>query len=406
MGDTELVSRAQHAAARLESAWESWRTRHGLGGALAQPVASYVGYAPEDPRGRPRVVFGVDAAEAEQLALLLDGLTRSASGIAEELCFSCEDDPATDQDNWDATQAPCRPATDDLPAALPDAARMEPPLVAAPTTAPPTPAAAPAAESDRGEAPAAGGRDDHQAPDWPSESVDESAEARPANPGRPAKAKARKFLSRPKVGIRPAVQGGAAGPAAGNDDQASDVPAESEAEPHVTGDEPAGSGGPTPAVARPDGPARPATEPEQQDAPGTAAPSIAAELASWAASELPGQASAGLAALMRAERTPAAQNEADLARADDQPRAEQTEAAPMRTEKPRAEQTEAAPMRTEKPRAEQAEAAPMWTEKPRAEQAEAGHGGTPAEPGSGNGAGVPPRPREPADIEHEGRTRP
>ncbi len=72
MRDPELVSRAQRAAARLEGAWERWRTRHGLGGVLCQPVASYVGYAPEEPRGRPRVVFGVDAVEAERLALLLD----------------------------------------------------------------------------------------------------------------------------------------------------------------------------------------------------------------------------------------------------------------------------------------------------------------------------------------------
>ena len=76
MRDPELISRAQRAAARLEWAWERWRTRHGLGGPFAQPVASYVGYSPEEPRGRPRVVFGVDAVEAEQLAVLLDGDTR------------------------------------------------------------------------------------------------------------------------------------------------------------------------------------------------------------------------------------------------------------------------------------------------------------------------------------------
>jgi hypothetical protein len=82
MRDPELVARAQRAAARLEWAWERWRARRGFGGALSQPVASYVGYAPDEPRGRPRVVFGVDALEAEQLALLLDSDTREgeASG--------------------------------------------------------------------------------------------------------------------------------------------------------------------------------------------------------------------------------------------------------------------------------------------------------------------------------------
>ncbi len=75
MSDPELVARAQRAAARLERSWERWRTRRGLGGPFAQPVASYVGYSPEEPRRRPRVVFGVDAVEAEELAVLLDGAT-------------------------------------------------------------------------------------------------------------------------------------------------------------------------------------------------------------------------------------------------------------------------------------------------------------------------------------------
>jgi hypothetical protein len=70
--DPELVVRAQHAAAELERAWDRWRTMHGLGTEPLPPVSSYVGYSLEEPWGQPRVVFGIDAREAEQLAALLD----------------------------------------------------------------------------------------------------------------------------------------------------------------------------------------------------------------------------------------------------------------------------------------------------------------------------------------------
>jgi hypothetical protein len=41
--DPELVAAAQHAAARLEAAWERWRTLQGVGEGPAQPVVGYVG---------------------------------------------------------------------------------------------------------------------------------------------------------------------------------------------------------------------------------------------------------------------------------------------------------------------------------------------------------------------------
>ncbi len=72
MRDPEMVSRAQKAAATLERAWERWRIMHGLSAEPMPPVSSYVGYSIEEPWGRPRVVFGVDAREAELLAALLD----------------------------------------------------------------------------------------------------------------------------------------------------------------------------------------------------------------------------------------------------------------------------------------------------------------------------------------------
>jgi hypothetical protein len=73
MRDPDLVVRAQRAATALEAAWNRWRTVHGLGADPLPPVSSYVGYSLEEPWGQPRVVFGVDAEEAEQLAAILDG---------------------------------------------------------------------------------------------------------------------------------------------------------------------------------------------------------------------------------------------------------------------------------------------------------------------------------------------
>jgi len=71
MPDPRLVSRAQRAATLLERAWERWRTTQGLEAEPLPPVSSYVGYSIEEPWGRPRVVFGVDAEDAERLAALL-----------------------------------------------------------------------------------------------------------------------------------------------------------------------------------------------------------------------------------------------------------------------------------------------------------------------------------------------
>ncbi len=71
MPDPRLVSRAQRAATMLERAWERWRATQGLEAEPMPPVSSYVGYSIEEPWGRPRVVFGVDAEDAERLAALL-----------------------------------------------------------------------------------------------------------------------------------------------------------------------------------------------------------------------------------------------------------------------------------------------------------------------------------------------
>jgi hypothetical protein len=73
MRDPDLVQQAEQAATALEQAWMRWRARHGLGSGPLPPVSSYVGYSVEEPWGQPRVVLGVEAAEAERLAAILDG---------------------------------------------------------------------------------------------------------------------------------------------------------------------------------------------------------------------------------------------------------------------------------------------------------------------------------------------
>jgi hypothetical protein len=72
MRDPEQVARAQHAASRLETAWERWRSLQGLADTPAQPVIGYVGYALKEPWSQPRAVIGFSADEAERLAEFLE----------------------------------------------------------------------------------------------------------------------------------------------------------------------------------------------------------------------------------------------------------------------------------------------------------------------------------------------
>ena len=73
MRDPELVSCAQRAANELERAWSEWRHARGLTEQLSESVASYVAHSIDHPWGRPRVVLGLDADEAQALAALLGG---------------------------------------------------------------------------------------------------------------------------------------------------------------------------------------------------------------------------------------------------------------------------------------------------------------------------------------------
>src|ERR1700761_6215064 len=63
--------RASSAAGRLEQAWLRWRSVHGFTGA-ADPPTSYVGRSQTEPMDQPRVVMGIDAAEAIRFADFLD----------------------------------------------------------------------------------------------------------------------------------------------------------------------------------------------------------------------------------------------------------------------------------------------------------------------------------------------
>lgn len=73
MRDPELVSCAQRAAAELERAWGHWRAGRGRGtDGAAESVASYVAHSLDHPWGRPRVVLGLDAEDARELAAMLE----------------------------------------------------------------------------------------------------------------------------------------------------------------------------------------------------------------------------------------------------------------------------------------------------------------------------------------------
>ncbi|MDP4509610.1 hypothetical protein ACQEVF_21450 [Nonomuraea polychroma] len=83
MRDPELVSCAQRAAAELERAWGHWRAGRGRGvDAGAESVASYVAHSLDHPWGRPRVVLGLDAEDARELAALLDRQEVGAPGFS------------------------------------------------------------------------------------------------------------------------------------------------------------------------------------------------------------------------------------------------------------------------------------------------------------------------------------
>jgi hypothetical protein len=164
MRDPDLVQRAEQAATTLEQAWMRWRARHRLGSGPLPPVSSYVGYSVEEPWGQPRVVFGVEAAEAERLAAILDRDDYAAANGAESAELRRHHQP----DELDP--APARTMPDgQLPAgAQPPQHVLPPPGSLAPLPAqsrPATPATAGTLPATAGTLPATAGT-----PPAPSES--------------------------------------------------------------------------------------------------------------------------------------------------------------------------------------------------------------------------------------------
>jgi hypothetical protein len=132
MRDPELMLRAQRAATELERAWDRWRTMHGLGADPLPPVSSYVGYSLEEPWGQPRVVFGIAAGEAEHLAALLDRhdcagpvyAAMTSQGARPEVTTGARD---RGRGVHVPSQAPAGPAARDLPAGQsPQGSRPDP----------------------------------------------------------------------------------------------------------------------------------------------------------------------------------------------------------------------------------------------------------------------------------------
>jgi hypothetical protein len=135
MRDPEQVARAQHAAARLESAWERWRSLQGLADTPAQPVVGYVGYALKEPWGQPRAVIGFSADEAERLAEFLEHGNSEGQQPAQIQAA------AAPQPAMQSTGAGPQPKFTPQPTFTPQAA--------APPVAPPPPPAAPRQAAQR-----------------------------------------------------------------------------------------------------------------------------------------------------------------------------------------------------------------------------------------------------------------
>ena len=271
MRDPNLIVRAQQAAAELERAWERWRSLHGLGIDPPPPVSSYVGYSLEEPWGQPRVVFGIDAREAEQLAALLDRhdcngpVYASVASLAATRTAEATEARAPEADRHQG------------------AGRVRVPTQAQPVTAQreglPEPAQRDNGTREEEPGPAGAGRQAQEPPaadhEASARSADEGAETMP--PGPPA--------------FRPRLE-----PAAYPDEDEDPDPAE--AEPAPTAEPSRAPAGWTRASRVPGGhalsrqkraPRGASAKQQSRDRSGPEA--MAAELAGWTAGELPGQAS-------------------------------------------------------------------------------------------------------------------
>jgi hypothetical protein len=148
MRDPDLVQRSERAATALEQAWLQWSARHGLGTGSLPPVSSYVGYSMDEPWGQPRVVFGLDAEQAERLAAVLN---RDESAGPAAAAAPGRRNQDTVPWSWSVPGAapgvpaqasePGRPRPESarLEASRPESARPEPSRSALPAAEPPRP---------------------------------------------------------------------------------------------------------------------------------------------------------------------------------------------------------------------------------------------------------------------------
>ena len=297
MGDPELVARAQRAAVRLERSWDRWRRMHGLAAEQAQPVSSYVGYSLAEPWGRPRVVFGVGAEEAERLSDLLEQEESADPRYNQGLLWGPEPQGQLPQGQLPQGQLPQGQLPQgQLPQAqLPQAQLPQAQLRDHPVNGVESPARA----AQNGHAEPA----ERAAPgDW--------AQARQADPA--------------SVGWPQDHSAESAASVGWPHDQSADAAAPGEwaqgpaAEPAVVGDW-MQSPTPEPAVPGEWSPGYPALQQassaEAAESPEpNGAGSLSADMAGWTSGELPGQASAGLAAWPQPGMAPAGDTDPNVPR--------------------------------------------------------------------------------------------
>lgn len=372
MRDPDLLLCAQRAAARLEDAWDRWRTLRGPDGGSAGELSSYVGYSQNEPRGRPRVIVGVDAAEAERLAALIDsgcalrapagsadpgaagdaggsaeggangtgaatsnGVYQGASGAGQETAHAAEPEACEicgQRHAEDGSSEPGQPALSPEAASGQQPVPAQQPAAAAPAVPPgqpvpsPRPSAGPQPERAHqpvpSQLPASAGRSAAPppaafmsaipAPVSPTSVVPPQASAVPVFPAQPGPAQP---TAAPSVPGQPVPGTGAAGSSGHGPARDSTRSGDTAPFPAVTPE--TGGAVQLPAEAaqggqggKADAPDEPAADPGADEWATVAA--IPAELSGWASAALPNQAYAGLASWVAACSEPDEQDAGSL----------------------------------------------------------------------------------------------
>jgi hypothetical protein len=314
MRDPELVARAGYAAARLEQAWERWRALHGLGGS-ADPLASYVGYSLKEPMGQPRVVIGVDAAEAEFFADFLE--SHDCSGLGADSGLAADVGALTGAGLTAGDPRPVNGAMHSQasgPMRPPVSGPMHPP-VSGPqrvlANGAPRPSGPAAVSGPLGAGPADGAVGRGSGPEANPASRNTGPGAAPSRRDVPSEPMGR-LRDETDPGTRPDLLSAPVGAEHPADEPSSAPASVTRVFPAITADLPGNHGAPaapqSPAApnsyaehsaylrrAGHQGPAEYPAPGEPMSGPQEAPDAMAAELAGWASGELPGQASEQLA---------------------------------------------------------------------------------------------------------------